>query len=253
MKSPRAVVLGWGNARPSQLAAYEALYRSLGLEPLVLIPSVARGLLDPRAFARSLSPLVSDLAAEGGQRPLVFHLLSDNGFVGWAALLDALARTEGGRAAIGAVRGVVFDSSPGLWASRGVVDFAHRFGLGITPVFSRMLRLGTRERLPVVTPLLTAAFVAYALVFRASVRSMLGAIETVEREQPACPSLFLYGEQDVLVTPSDVRAYVSRQRGRGADVEAHAFPGARHVALLASDPARYSDLVRGFVTRVTRR
>lgn len=246
----RALLLGWGNAMPSQLVVYERLYRILGLEPLSVIPDTLEGLGRPDAYRRSLAPLAAELAAEAGTRPLLVHLFSDNGFIGWAALLDALDATENGRRARAAIRGVILDSSPGLWAVRGPIDFARRFALGMTPAVSRMAKLGARERLPVVTSVLAFGFLGYQLVFRGSVRTMLSAGKRVEAKQPRCPQLFLFGEEDVLVPPRDVRAWIARQRAAGIDAEEHAFPTARHVALFPKDSRRYRAAVTDFATRV---
>jgi len=246
----RALLLGWGNALPSQLVVYERLYKILGLEPSSVIPDTLKGLGDPGAYRSSMAPLAAQLAAEGGARPLVVHLFSDNGFIGWAALLEALAATEDGRRARSAIRGVIFDSSPGLWAVRGPIDFARRFALGMTPAVSRMAKMGARERLPVVTSLLAFGFLGYQLVFRGAVRTMLSSGKRVEATQPRCPHLFLFGEEDVLVPPRDVRAWIARQRAAGIDTEEHAFATARHVALFPKDPRRYRAAITAFVERV---
>ena len=246
----RAVLLGWGNAMPSQLVVYERLYKALGVASSSVIANTVAGLTDPDAYARSLAPLAAQLASESEARPLLVHLFSDNGFIAWAALLDALDATEGGRRARDAIRGVVFDCSPGLWNVRGRLDFARRFALGMTPVVSRAARLGARERLPFVTPLLAVGFIGYQLVFRRSVAAMLSAGDRVMKHQPRCPQLFMYGEDDVLVPPRDVRAWIDRQHAAGIDAEDHAFPAARHVALFPKDPKRYRATISAFVARV---
>ena len=246
----RAVLLGWGNSTPSQLVVYERLYKALGLDPSSVIPNTLEGLKRSDAYSRSLAPLAAELAAEAGTRPIIVHLFSDNGFIGWAALLDALSTTEGGRQARAAMRGVILDSCPGLWAIRGRIDFARRFALGMTPVISRIAKLGHRERLPFLTPLLAVGFVGYQALFRRSVRVMLSASGRVEANQPRCRHLVMYGEQDILVPPRDVRAWIARQRDAGLDVEEHAFADARHVALYPKDPRRYRTTIRTFVTGV---
>ena len=246
----RVVLLGWGNAMRSQLMVYERLYRILGLEPTTVIPDTLEGLGRPGAYARIVAPLAAELAAEQGARAIVVHFFSDNGFMGWAALLDALDATENGRRAIGAMRGVIVDSAPGLWAVRGPLDFARRFALGMTPAVSRLARLGARERLPIVTPLLALGFLGYQVLFPRSVRAMLSAAGRVSTKQPRCPHLFLYGERDILVPPRDVRAWIERQREIGIDTESHAFAEARHVALFPKDPRRYRALVTEFLKRV---
>jgi pimeloyl-ACP methyl ester carboxylesterase len=252
MSNARAVLLGWGNSTEAQLLAYERLYGMLGLPATSAIPDTRAGLIRPDGFSRSLEPLARDLAAEGGARELLVHLFSDNGFVGWAALLDILSQTSGGRRAIEAVRGVVSDSSPGLWNVRGPRDFARRFALGMTPLVARRLDRDPTKPIPIVTPMLSVAFLGYQVVFRGSVKRMLGAAARVAALQPRCPHLYLYGEDDALVPPGDVRAWIAAQKGRGIDVEAHAFPGAKHVALFPCDPRRYRERIGAFVARVVR-
>lgn len=246
----RVVLLGWGNAARSQLTVYERLYRLLGLDPTTVIPNTVEGLGRPGAYSRTVAPLAAEAAAEAGARPIVVHLFSDNGFMGWAALLDALDASEGGRRALGAIRGVVTDSAPGLWAVRGPVDFARRFALGMTPAVSRLARLGARERLPIVTPLLGLGFLGYQLLFPRTVRAMRSAWKKVAAKQPRCPHLFLYGERDVLVPPRDVRAWIDRQREAGIEVESLAFAEGRHVTLFPKDPRRYRAALTEFLERV---
>lgn len=246
----RSVLLGWGNSLPSQLVVYQRLHQALGLDASFVIPSTVAGLRRPDAYARFLAPVAAELAREGGARPIVIHAFSDNGFVGWAALLDALDATPGGRAARAAIRGVVLDSAPGLWAVRGPLDFARRFALGMTPAVSRLARRGARERLRIVTPLLTAGFLGYQVLFRRQVRVMLSAAPRIAATQPRCPHLFLYGEADILVPPRDVRAWAARQREAGIEVEEHAFAEARHVALFPKDPKRYRAALATFVKRI---
>jgi pimeloyl-ACP methyl ester carboxylesterase len=246
----RALLLGWSNAAPSQLLAYERLHKTFGLEPSSVIPNTLAALGRADTYHRALAPMAADLAAEGGARPIVVHVFSDNGFLGWAALLDTLDTSEGGRRAKAAMRGVIFDSSPGLWAVRGPVDLARRFALGITPAISRLAKRGPQERLRVVTPLLALGFLGYQVAFRKCVRAMLSAGRRVSEGQPRCPQLFLYGEHDILVPPRDIRAWIARQRDVGIDVEDHAFQTARHVALYPNDPRRYRSSIKAFMERV---
>ena len=251
MREVRALLVGWGNSLPAQLAAYERLHLAVGAKARSVIPDTRAGLVDPHAYARALEPVARELAAEGPDRPLVVHLFSDNGFIGWAALLDAFDRIEDGARVKAAIRGVILDSSPGLWNARTRLDFARRFALGMTPALARALGLGPRERLPIATHALGLAFVAYQMAFPTAVATMRSAADRVARLQPACPHMFLYGDEDVLVPPGDVRAWIEKQRARGIEVEEAAFPRGRHVALYPSDPRRYRDSLQAFVERVT--
>lgn len=252
MEGARGLLVGWGNSTPSQLSVYEKLHRSFGLVPTTVIPDTKRGLLDRRAFGRTLEPIAATLAKEP-ERPTVVHFFSDNGFIGWAALLDALSKSDAGKRARDSVRGVIMDSSPGLWAARGPVDFARRFALGMTPAVTRAAGFGARERVPGLTPLLGLAFLGYQLAFPRAVENLRGASTIVAREQPRCPHLFLVGEDDILVPPRDIRAWIALQRARGIEVEEQAFPQAKHVALFPRDPRRYRSAVGDFVARVAPR
>ncbi|MDB4944317.1 MAG: transrane protein 53 [Labilithrix sp.] len=248
----RVVLLGWGNAQPSQLAAYARLYRSLGLDAppaLSVIANTLEGLLRATAYPQAVVPLARELAAEP-ERPTLVHVFSDNGFVTWAALLETLAATAEGRRAREAIRGVVLDSAPGLWNVKGPSDFAWRFALAMTPALARRMKLGAREERSVLTPALAAAFLAYQLLFPGPVQRMIGSGRRVAEHQPRCPHLFMYGEDDAIVPPGDVRAWTATQEARGLEVVAEPFAGGRHVALFPGDPRRYKAALRTFTTRV---
>jgi hypothetical protein len=245
----RALVVAWGNAAPWQLEVYERLLSAQGLATRTFIPDTRVGLTDPDEYARTLAAVAAALVAEG-DAPRVVHLFSDNGFIGWSSLLDALAQSDAGMRVRDAIRGVTLDSSPGLWNVRGRLDFARRFALGITPAVSRRLGLGVRERVPLLTPALALGFVGYQFVYPRAVDYMLAAKTRVSAHQPRCPHLFLYGARDPLVLPRDVRAWIARQRDLGIEVEEHCFEEAHHVALYASEPERYREIVSAFIARV---
>jgi pimeloyl-ACP methyl ester carboxylesterase len=247
----RVLLVGWGNATPTQLTAYERLYAALGLAPRSVIPDTKAALVDPTAYLRALAPVADALAVEGTERGLLVHLFSDNGFIGWAALLEALASSESGARVKASIRGIVYDSSPGLWNVRGPFDFARRFALGMTPVLSRRFGLGARERIPVVTNLLGVAFLGYQVAFPRAVGAMRSAGDRVARLQPACPHLFIYGGEDVLVRPDDVRAWIARERAAGLDVDELEIPRGRHVALYPTEPRLYRDALKSFVGKIT--
>jgi pimeloyl-ACP methyl ester carboxylesterase len=247
----RVLLVGWGNSTPSQLTAYERIYTPLGLAPRSVIPDTKSGLADPTAYARSLAPVADALVAEGAERPTLVHLFSDNGFIGWAAFLEALAGSPEGARVKAAIRGVVYDSSPGLWNVRGRFDFARRFALGMTPALARRVGLGARERIPVVTKLLGVAFLGYQVAFPRAVAAMRSAGERVARLQPSCPHLFIYGGEDVLVPPADVRAWIERERAAGIDVEDIEIPHGKHVALYPAEPRLYRDALKAFVAKIS--
>ncbi len=98
--APRAILLGWGQRDAVPARGLRRVYRSLGLDSSGVIASTVRGLADPHAYGRALAPLAGELAKEAGERPLVVHLFSDNGFIAWArcSTHSPPPRTEGARA-----------------------------------------------------------------------------------------------------------------------------------------------------------
>lgn len=249
MSRPASLLLGWGNATPAQLRAYERLHEAIGLAPSSVIPSTAKGLLAPGAYARAVDP-IAETMLEG--RPIeVVHLFSDNGFLAWAALLERLGRAGArGEDARARIRGVVVDSAPGLWASRGKRDFARRFAGAMSPLVARALGREPTESLPLVTPALTAVFVGFQLARPSVASRMRRGADRVEAEQPRVPHLVLYARNDALVPARDVEAWIARQRAGGLDVTVRCFGRARHVALYPTDPRRYRSELAAFVTRL---
>lgn len=242
----RSLLLGWGNATPSQLAAYERLHRDLGLVATSVLPSTTEGLFRPSAYGRAVEPVAEALLA-GETEIDVVHLFSDNGFIAWAALLERLAAGgEAGARARDRIRGVILDSSPGLWATAGKVDFARRFARAMTPLAARALGRDATDELPVVTRALQGAFVAYQVLHPGAVRRMTSAAPRIAAAQPLVPHLFLYARHDELVPTRDVEAFITLQRQRGVPVTARCFGRARHVALYPSDPKRYRRAIADF-------
>lgn len=232
MKS-RVVLLGWGNALPSQLAAYARLYKLLGYETACATSNTMRGLVDFGVYRRTIAPLAAD------ERPCMIHLFSDNGFLAY----DELLAHEGMKDRI---RGVVMDSAPGLWNVQGPVDFARRFALAMAPALERR----ARRRIPGLTPALGGVFLGYQAMFRRQAKRMIASGERVAQRQPRVPQLCMYGEADTVVPPRDVRRWIAEQRERGMDIEDEPFPEAAHVALFPKDPKRYRRLLTTFAARV---
>ncbi len=243
----RSLVLGWGMSTPEQLEPYLALHRDLGVEPTLHIASVAEGLLRPRAYVRRLRRALAPLLAEP---PYAFyiHLFSDNGFIALAQTLDELASSAAGRAALGALRGVVFDSSPGLHTAQTASVFADRFAQGTTPFVARRLGLGARrDRVFGVTRALRALFLGYHRLFPAGVRRALSARSRVEAHGLRVPMLFVCGGADTLVSADGVEQYAASWAARGVSTRVVSFEGGRHVALLGADRARYERELAAFV------
>lgn len=242
---PLALVFGWGGSTPGQLRAYARLYARLGFDTDLRIGNVLRGLLVPGGRESEARAVAREVVASQARasRPIVVHALSDNGFLSLAALLEILSASAPGRRALDALRAVVLDSAPGLWAARRSGEFALTFARGVTPALLK--GLGRRESLehPVLTPVLRAGFGVYSLAFPSNVRRMVASGERVLGALPRVPVALLYGDADRLVPPASVEAFETRLRERGFVVRARKFPGSTHVAHFVRDPAAYEATV----------
>lgn len=223
----RSLLVGWGNSTPRQLAAYARLHRRVGFEPEAVIPVTTAGLVSQRLYDRTLEPAREALSAGA----CMVHLFSDNGFLAWARLVATGAPLE-------AVRAVVLDSSPGLWAARTRAEVARRFSVGMTPLAARLLRREPTSYIPGVTPALYGAFLAAQALRPRAPERFAAAADLVLARGPRCPHVFLFGDEDILVPEANVRAYAARAAAH-VDVHLHLFRGAGHVSLYPADPPRY--------------
>ncbi len=250
MPHARAVLLGWADSTPSQLRVFERLYESLGIESLSEIAPIGAGLLHPKGYSQTAETMARVLTADLEPHPTLVHIFSDNGFVLWGALLARLSSTEKGLQFLRTVRGIVFDSAPGLWAAKGTIGLARYLATGTTSIITS--RLG-RNPIPPTRFLLTTAlfgvFVGYRATFRRTVNALRTTVDQVRALQPHCPNLYLYGSADPIVLPRNVRAWVAGQRSRGIVCDMHEFEAARHVDLFSNDPERYRELLEAFASR----
>ncbi len=229
-----------------ELAPYAALHERLGLAPHLFIARVSDGLLRPASYAARMDAALAPLL-RAAPAPLFIHLFSDNGFIALSRVLEVLDRGPAGRRVRAALSGIVLDSSPGLHSVTSAAGFADRFARGTTPFVAKRLGLRPREHVAGLTPLLRAVFRGYHAVSRGGVERMLSASGRVAAHDARVKELYLVGEADTLVTVDDVERYASARRALGVSPRVVRFPGARHVALLPSDPSRYEAEIEAFV------
>jgi hypothetical protein len=246
------LLLGFGNSTMRQMEPYARIWRDLGMEAQIHIGSPIVALACPEMEAKRAHEAAHRLAFARRDRDVFVHAMSDNGFVAYALILEALLATPEGARTRDAIRGVVFDSTPGIHLGTSRARFAQRFAIGMTPAILRSMRRAPDEHHPILTPLLEAAFHGvYAARPEIGLR-LARAYDRVVRWQPRAPQLYLYGDADVLVSKQAVEAHVAEQREAGFEVRAVCFAGARHVACYPSDPETYRSEIARLATRSPR-
>jgi hypothetical protein len=253
--APLAIILGWGNATHRQLEPYRRLWRRLGAEPRTYVANPLLGSFAPSAQIRKIRRETRAIvrASAEGRRDIWVHALSDNGFITWGVMLEELAALPEGVRTREAVRGVVFDSTPGLHQGRRRHEFAYRMARGMTPGLLHVLGREVRPEHPLITPALELGFGALYM-FRDGFGRRGGfaveiahLYERVLRWEPDAPQLYFYGDLDRIVTPYAVEEHIGRERARGIRARGVLIHDAPHVGCWVTAPDVYEEEVAALV------
>lgn len=253
MPAPLAVIFGWGNATDRQLEPYRRLWRRLGAEPRTYVANPLLGTMSPGSEIGKVRREAGELvrASGAGERAILAHLLSDNGFITWGVVLEQLAALPDGVRTRDAIRAIVLDSTPGLQHGRRRAEFARRMAQGMAPGVLHALGRDARSEPGALTPALELAFSAiYTFRLwrgrRPSVE-IARLYERVLRWEPAAPQLYFYGSLDRISPPQAIEAHILRERARGLRVRGVLVPGAPHVGCYATAPDVYEEEIEALV------
>lgn len=239
-KPSHSLIIGWGQATPRQISAYERLHRELGLTPRSYLPSVTRDSLlaktEPLERLRLAHRLIQDTRP---RQKLFIHAFSDNGFMNWAALCELLSQLPGGAEVKESVACVLLDSAPGMLDQAGDEQLANRIVTAINPAIARKLGRDEKEAVPGIQKILPPIFLAYLKIFPSMGQFMRGAASRLIRFGPRCPYLIWYGSRDEFVQSDKIDRLRDTLRAEGIPIEVECFEGAGHVSLLVCDPGRY--------------
>lgn len=253
MRVPAQVlILGWGNARPRQMRIYTRMHTKLGLQPHVYIAPIVQDFVTPALrmrFARTLAVRLIQTQRETPSE-LVIHSFSDNGFLTLGPLLQALQTLDGGDAVRAALRGVILDSAPGVYAETSAVAFAAALQRGFEPDLLRRLPAALTPLRPWLSRACYMGLVAFARLRPGLVRSMNASADRVSASMPRVPLHFVYSDGDRVIPRAAVEAFADRMHTAGFAVTRTNFGTSTHVGHYVADPALYIEMVSGFVNAV---
>ena len=225
-----------------------------GCDAVAIAPPSAATLLPPVADAYGevvLKALRRALEKEGageGQREVVIHVASNGGFIfgGTLLLKERLEADDDG--IFSRVRGCVFDCAPGNLRP-DIVARALAAVLGG--------RSATNEPAPVfetlASSLLSSSFISRRLD---AIDRAWGKAPTIDETEGGrrlnCPSMFIYSEADVLISPREIEAY-AKIREKYGEVTMHRFLDAPHCEIGRDHAAEYAKHVKEFVDATFRR
>jgi len=251
--APLVVLLGWGGSSSRQLEPYRRLWRRRGVEARTFVANPFVGTFAPGPEVRRVWREARAIARTGAGRDVWVHAFSDNGYITWGVMLEELRALPEGVALLERVRGVVFDSTPGLHHGHRMGEFAFRMSRGMTPALLSLLGREEQSEHPWITPALEAVLAGWYVLRGRGASGMACEVErmytNVLRWEPGAPQLYLHGEHDPIAPPASIEEHVARERARGIDARAVHFPGAPHVGCWPSAPDVYEDALEAFVAR----
>mmetsp|Transcript_20636 Transcript_20636/g.65851 ORF Transcript_20636/g.65851 Transcript_20636/m.65851 type:complete len:261 (-) Transcript_20636:2505-3287(-) len=251
------VVLGWWMSKPAHVHKYAQLFgqhtgvRAVVQETMTTEELLLRPLRDKaaRRVIRHIAKARRKVAEEDGEAPrIVFHAFSNNG-----ALLFQSVQSQLPHDMSSAVAGTVFDSCPGdltlnVWVGAvrdaplspavtsaaggaGILGFlALRLAVGSTVTFAKLVAAG----------LIGSKVLEYAITKRYH--------DEFVGVPLRCPQLFLFSNEDTLVSSARVEDLARRRQEAGVpNVRLHRFNGSGHVAHFREHPEEYRDVVFGFL------
>lgn len=248
-RRPLTLVIGWFGAELRYVRKLCNFWVESGCDAVAIAPPSAATLLPPVADAYGevvLKALRRALEKEGegeGQREVVIHVASNGGFIfGGTLLLKERLEADDDDGIFSRVRGCVFDCAPGNLRP-DIVARALAAVLGG--------RSATKEPAPVfetlASSLLSSSFISRRLDAIDRAWGKAPAIdETESGRRLNCPSMFIYSEADVLISPREIEAY-AKIREKYGEVTMHRFLDAPHCEIGRDHAAEYAKHVKDFV------
>jgi len=253
---PLVVVLGWWGAKDRAVSKFAKLHedRNLKVCRITATTSELVWASKKRATAQALLEELHQHSAESCG--IVFHLMSNNGAVLYSAMLGHAKREPCHEWFFGAVRGVIFDCSPGaLTLQTGVgAILAGRPSLGIRCAFfaapTMLLPALVRyfQRRPMAGLGLLMAIVI--IMCTASRRTNNRYHQALVNDPIKCPQLFLYSQADHLVDHRIVRFILHSRRKKGIEVMEQCWISGAHMALLLEHSLEYRAALNEFFTKI---
>jgi pimeloyl-ACP methyl ester carboxylesterase len=256
-RRPLTLVIGWFGAELRYVRKLCNFWLDSGCDAVAIAPPSAATLLPPVADAYGevvLKALRRTLERKGEGREVVIHVASNGGFIFGGTLLlkerlEAESSTDDGSddRIFSRVKGCVFDCAPGDLRP----DIVAR-------AFAAVLggRSATKDPAPVFETL------AKSLLSSSFISRRLNAIDQAWGKVPAvgiedvrwldCPSMFIYSEADVLISPREIEAY-AKIREKYGEVTMHRFLNASHCEIGRDHAADYAKHVKDFVDATFRR
>ena len=243
---PLALVVGWFGAELKHVRKYADMYRGAGWDAITVAPPSLATLVPPVADVYGdvvLRAVEKHVVPDVNNRDVVVHVASNGGFIFAGNLIlkgkngDATARAIFER-----TRGVVFDCTPGNLRPDIVARAANAV------FFSG--ESATNEPAPVLERLFSLLMNTGPVMSRLrSIDGAWGKISSGDDDWLNCPSLFMYSEADVLISPREIEEY-ARIREKKGKVVMHRYFDAAHCEIGRVQYDDYRDKLKKFLGEI---
>ena len=182
-----------------------------------------------KPYAYKILELLFDLSIE--KNPVLFHVFSNGGACLYRYITRAIVDDPAFESV--ALRGVIFDSAPGIVSSRRAAQ-AMVASMQIHSIFKMLL----------------STFYAFYLTLMGTFRGFLKSLgmqpsprpsvwEDIVNDPSRCPQLFLFSKADELISYKDVDECIAERQALGVDVQQMCWEDSAHVAHLRSHREAY--------------
>ena len=205
------------------------MYETLGIQTMVVIPSLRGMLLAHQGWRGQGSSAVRSVCTLIGQRcadsEIVLHIFSNNGFIFFGSCLRASPHIAE------KVSAIILDSAPSFITPTS----------GATALLAAMRRIeADKAAVGLRWNLLQIAMVPVMALMDGRQRAAWNAWRT---HCPRAPHLFIFSERDKMVPPQDIQAFADehavRVRALGLPVQVDKWESGQHCGLLRVSKHRY--------------
>mmetsp|Transcript_11437 Transcript_11437/g.13111 ORF Transcript_11437/g.13111 Transcript_11437/m.13111 type:complete len:257 (+) Transcript_11437:101-871(+) len=249
-KKPLVVLLGWWNSHPKHLKKYSELYKSLGLETVEYIAPphvIFMGPYFQHLAAKKVMNKVEARLESRSNKEVVFHSFSNNGGIMFLACHNLLGTNKYNAEYVGSI----FDSCPGSihpglvystmveaypeHPQKGLIQF---FGISILSLFVLQT---LKKKMLLQALIVLASYKAGTFLLTLLYHKAMSMVKS------QAPQLYLYSEEDNLVSHHAVNKVAANASERGILVSKEKFEGSKHVAHFRMHPKQYEEAIRKFV------
>jgi len=235
------VVFGWLGARQKNVDKFTALYRNMGFDTLDFIPPMSSIFFPQRAY-RISKQLHDEIKQNHGQKTLVFHVLSSNGYYNYLLLRKEMQNSSIPHN----IFGTVFDSCPSELTTNVVSSALVTIFLSESRLFKKLPEIIQNPFQNLIH--FNFNFLLNAHLKRPAVQAQVDHVSKLSKTiHGNSKQLYFYSRRDPLTSLEYLHEHINLQKESGVDVFHYNFVDSEHVAHFKIYPETYSKHLSEFL------